>query len=217
MNAKAITYDLWHGYRKLERDGAAPAFPFGFQVLSLHDGPHAHLVPFEVVQKGPKAGEARLVNAQGGFRIFEIRLQAPSNPLGATEVFFVTVRGPSDRSSGPLARGDDGHRHGCARQRHGPQRPCAEHADGSHPDDPEPLLHADIVGCEADEVAQQKTWDEADPCKPCRRAETLPRALLCRPQLVIDLAERLSIGRLNPCRPSSYNYTVALSSTCHSV
>jgi beta-glucosidase len=30
MNAKAITYDLWHGYRKLDRDGAAPAFPFGF-------------------------------------------------------------------------------------------------------------------------------------------------------------------------------------------
>lgn len=30
MNAKAITYDLWHGYRKLERDGSVPAFPFGF-------------------------------------------------------------------------------------------------------------------------------------------------------------------------------------------
>ena len=30
MNAKTITYDLWHGYRKLERDGAVPAFPFGF-------------------------------------------------------------------------------------------------------------------------------------------------------------------------------------------
>jgi beta-glucosidase len=29
-DATAITYDLWHGYRKLERDGAAPAFPFGF-------------------------------------------------------------------------------------------------------------------------------------------------------------------------------------------
>jgi len=28
--ATKITYDLWHGYRKLERDGAAPAFPFGF-------------------------------------------------------------------------------------------------------------------------------------------------------------------------------------------
>jgi len=30
INAKAITYDLWHGYRKLERDGTVPAFPFGF-------------------------------------------------------------------------------------------------------------------------------------------------------------------------------------------
>jgi beta-glucosidase len=29
-DATAITYDLWHGYRKLERDGATPAFPFGF-------------------------------------------------------------------------------------------------------------------------------------------------------------------------------------------
>ncbi|MBN1439044.1 MAG: glycoside hydrolase family 3 C-terminal domain-containing protein [Anaerolineales bacterium] len=29
-NAKAVTYDLWHGYRKLERDGNPPAFPFGF-------------------------------------------------------------------------------------------------------------------------------------------------------------------------------------------
>jgi beta-glucosidase len=28
--ATAITYDLWHGYRKLDRDGAKPAFPFGF-------------------------------------------------------------------------------------------------------------------------------------------------------------------------------------------
>jgi beta-glucosidase len=29
-NATRITYDLWHGYRKLERDGTVPAFPFGF-------------------------------------------------------------------------------------------------------------------------------------------------------------------------------------------
>ena len=29
-DAKAITYDLWHGHHKLERDGVAPAFPFGF-------------------------------------------------------------------------------------------------------------------------------------------------------------------------------------------
>jgi beta-glucosidase len=30
MNAREITYDLWHGYRKLEYDGTAPAFPFGY-------------------------------------------------------------------------------------------------------------------------------------------------------------------------------------------
>ena len=29
-DATEITYDLWHGYRKLERDNATPAFPFGF-------------------------------------------------------------------------------------------------------------------------------------------------------------------------------------------
>jgi beta-glucosidase len=29
-NATGITYDLWHGYRKLARDGAGAAFPFGF-------------------------------------------------------------------------------------------------------------------------------------------------------------------------------------------
>ena len=29
-DAVKIAYDLWHGYRKMERDGARPAFPFGF-------------------------------------------------------------------------------------------------------------------------------------------------------------------------------------------
>jgi len=29
-DATEIEYDLWHGYRKLERDGNIPAFPFGF-------------------------------------------------------------------------------------------------------------------------------------------------------------------------------------------
>lgn len=29
-NATEIEYDLWHGYRKLARDGKSPAFPFGF-------------------------------------------------------------------------------------------------------------------------------------------------------------------------------------------
>lgn len=29
-NAAAVTYDRWHGYRKLERDGNEPRYPFGF-------------------------------------------------------------------------------------------------------------------------------------------------------------------------------------------
>src|SRR5690625_4644642 len=29
-DATEITYDLWHGYRKLDRDGNQAVFPFGF-------------------------------------------------------------------------------------------------------------------------------------------------------------------------------------------
>jgi beta-glucosidase len=70
MNAKTITYDLWHGYRKLERDGAVPAFPFGFGLsyttfefdylrlsdssLSARDTLTATL---EVTNLGPVAGD----------------------------------------------------------------------------------------------------------------------------------------------------------------
>lgn len=34
--ATAITYDLWHGYRKLARAGARAAFPFGFGLSYTH-------------------------------------------------------------------------------------------------------------------------------------------------------------------------------------
>jgi len=34
--AQRIEYDLWHGYRKLEREGIAPAYPFGYGLSYTH-------------------------------------------------------------------------------------------------------------------------------------------------------------------------------------
>ena len=69
-DATEIEYDLWHGYRKLERDGNSPAFPFGFGLsytryryanLSLSQqqlGPADTLsVSLEVSNTGTVAGE----------------------------------------------------------------------------------------------------------------------------------------------------------------
>jgi beta-glucosidase len=69
-NATEIEYDLWHGYRKLERDGNTPAFPFGFGLsytryryanLTLEQdqlGPAETLqVSVDVSNTGARAGE----------------------------------------------------------------------------------------------------------------------------------------------------------------
>jgi len=69
-DATEIEYDLWHGYRKLERDGSTPAFPFGFGLsytsyryanLTLERnqlGPSETLkVSLDVSNTGARAGE----------------------------------------------------------------------------------------------------------------------------------------------------------------
>jgi len=69
-DATDIEYDLWHGYRKLEREGNTPAFPFGFGLsytsyhyanLTLAEtqlGPSDTLkVSLDVSNAGARAGE----------------------------------------------------------------------------------------------------------------------------------------------------------------
>jgi beta-glucosidase len=64
--ATAVTYDLWHGYRKLERDGNTAAYPFGFgqsytsfeySNLSLEHSDEAIRVQLEVTNTGTRFGE----------------------------------------------------------------------------------------------------------------------------------------------------------------
>ena len=54
-DADTVTFDLWHGYRKLERDGHAAAYPFGFG-LSYTTYKYSHLQ----LEHQPGLVEARL-------------------------------------------------------------------------------------------------------------------------------------------------------------
>jgi beta-glucosidase len=65
-DATTITYDLWHGYRKLERDGNTAAYPFGFGLsYTTYAYKNVHLelredkvqLSLQVTNTGQRAGE----------------------------------------------------------------------------------------------------------------------------------------------------------------
>ncbi len=67
-DATSIEYDLWHGHRKLERDGHEPAFPFGFG-LSYTTFSYSNL---RVSLEGDRIGVALEVTNTGQARGDEI-------------------------------------------------------------------------------------------------------------------------------------------------
>lgn len=82
MNAKAITYDLWHGYRKLERDGAVPAFPFGFGLsYTTFKFANLKLAQAELTRQGALSVsvDVRNTGAQAGDTVVQCYVAVPES------------------------------------------------------------------------------------------------------------------------------------------
>jgi len=99
-DATAATYDLWHGQWKLDRDGNAPAYPFGFglsyttfsvKALAARRDGDSIALRAEVANTGPRAG-ATVVQAYAGLP--ESRFERPLRHLVA---FSRADLGPGER------------------------------------------------------------------------------------------------------------------------
>ena len=75
-NATAITYDLWHGYRKLERDGAKPAYPFGFGLSYSTFRYELIEAPAQLPREGARAVKVRVTDKASANPIVNAFVQA---------------------------------------------------------------------------------------------------------------------------------------------
>jgi beta-glucosidase len=83
--AHVITYDLWHGYRRLRRDGHAAAFPFGFG-LSYAAFKHSDLTAETVGNSGESAGlrvamTVRNVGAMAADEVIQVYAEVPARTV----------------------------------------------------------------------------------------------------------------------------------------
>ena len=79
MNDFCPTYDLWHGYRKLDRDGVEPAFPFGFGLsYTTFALANLHLAQTELVVGETLAATVEVTNsgAMAGDEVVQLYVAA---------------------------------------------------------------------------------------------------------------------------------------------
>jgi beta-glucosidase len=82
LDAARVTYDLWHGYRKLDRDGAEPAFPFGFG-LSYTEFRHEAVAVDRDEVRADDAVTVSVVVRNTGTRDAEQVVQLYADPVGS--------------------------------------------------------------------------------------------------------------------------------------
>jgi beta-glucosidase len=100
-DADAVTYDAWHGYWRLERDGHEPAYPFGFglsyatwaldAVGASQDGDDT-VVHVEVRNTGPRPGAT----------VVQLYLRRPSRPHRRLVAFARVEAGPGQSAAATL-------------------------------------------------------------------------------------------------------------------
>jgi beta-glucosidase len=81
-DATRATYDLWHGYRMLDRDGIAPAFPFGFGLSYTEFTYESATVDRDEVDRGDTIAVSVAVHNTGA-RDGEEVVQLYAEPIGS--------------------------------------------------------------------------------------------------------------------------------------